>query len=135
VFTAALSEQLDALAGESPAGPLTGLAGPAGQLLALLKTVAQRSQQAHRRLLVVVDGLDEDTSTKAGRPSIASLLRRRPPPEVRVLVASRPHPAVPDDVPGDHPLRNVLHRLLAKSEYARDIELRAKHELQALLVG
>ena len=133
-FAAALIGQLAALAGESPAGLLTG-AGQRGQLLALLKTVAERSQQAHRRLLVVVDGLDEDTSTRAGRRSIASLLPRRPPPEVRVLVASRPHPPIPDDVPGDHPLRNVRPRPLAQSPYARDLELQAKHELQELLAG
>ena len=130
-FTAALIEQLTALAGESAAGPLTGR-GQRGQLLALLKTVAGRSQQAHRRLLVVVDGLDEDTSA---RTSIASLLPRRPPPEVRVVVASRPHPPLPDDVPGDHPLRNVRPRPLARSPYARDLELQAKHELQELLAG
>jgi Trypsin-like peptidase domain len=133
-FTAALIEQLTALAGESPAGLLTR-PGQHGQLLALLKTVAGRSQQAHRRLLLVVDGLDEDTSTRAGRPSIASLLPRRPPPEVRVLVASRPHPPLPDDVPGDHPLRNVLPRPLAPSPYARGLELQAKHELLELLAG
>ena len=133
-FTAALIEQLTALAGESAAGPLTG-PGQHGQLLALLKTAARRSQQAHRRLLVVVDGLDEDTSTRAGRPSIASLLPRRPPPEVRVVVASRPHPPLPADVPGDHPLRNVQPRPLARSPYARNLELQAKHELQELLAG
>ena len=133
-FTAALIEQLTALAGESAAGPLIG-PGQHGQLLALLKTAARRSQQAHRRLLVVVDGLDEDTSTRAGRPSIASLLPRRPPPEVRVVVASRPHPPLPADVPGDHPLRNVQPRPLARSPYARNLELQAKHELQELLAG
>ena len=127
-------EQLTALAGEPPAGLLTG-SGRHGQLLALLKTAAQRSQQSHRRLLLVVDGLDEDTSARAGRASIASLLPRRPPPEVRVLVASRPHPPVPDDVPADHPLRNVPPRPLARSSYAHSLELRAKHELQELLTG
>ena len=133
-FTTALIEQLTALVGESSAGLLTG-AGQRGRLLALLKTAAGRSQQAHRRLLVAVDGLDEDTSTRAGRTSIASLLPRRPPPEVRVLVASRPHPPVPDDVPSDHPLRNVQPPPLASSSYAHDLELRAKHELQELLAG
>jgi hypothetical protein len=133
-FTRALIEQLTVLVGESSGGLLTG-PGQHGQLLALLKAAARRSQHAHRRLLVVVDGLDEDTSTRTGRPSIASLLPRRPPPEVRVLVASRPHPPVPDDVPGDHPLRNVRLRPLARSPYAHDLELQAKHELQELLTG
>jgi hypothetical protein len=54
---------------------------------------------------------------------------------VRVLVASRPHPPIPDDVAGDHPLRTIGPRQLAVSEHARDIEHRAKHELTQLLAG
>ena len=38
-------------------------------------------------------------------------------------------------MPGDHPLRNVRPRPLARSPYAHDLELQAKHELQELLAG
>jgi tetratricopeptide (TPR) repeat protein len=133
-FTAAMIEQLAALVGESSPGLLTG-PGQRGQLLALLKTAAKHAQEAGRRLLVVVDGLDEDTSTRTDRESVASLLPRRPPPGVRVLVASRPHPPVPDDVPGDHPLRHLQPRPLDRSAYAHHLELEAKRELHELLSG
>ena len=134
--TDALIEQLAALVGESPDGLLT--AGPRrGTMLRLLEDAAGRAREAGRRLLLAIDGLDEDSGTTAGpgRPSIAALLPRRPPPEVRVLVASRPHPPIPDDVAGDHPLRTISPRQLAVSEHARDVERRARHELTQLLAG
>ena len=134
--TDALIEQLAALVGESPAGLLTAGARR-GTMLRLLEDAAGRGREAGRRLLLVIDGLDEDsgTATGPGRASIAALLPRRPPPEVRVLVASRPHPPIPDDVAGDHPLRTISPRQLAVSEHARDVERRARHELTQLLAG
>ncbi|MGH3815902.1 MAG: trypsin-like peptidase domain-containing protein, partial [Pseudonocardiaceae bacterium] len=131
--TAALIEQLAALLGESPAGLLTAGARR-GILLRLLDEAASRAREAGRRLLLVIDGLDEDSGATTG-PSIAALLPRRPPPEVRVLVASRSHPPVPDDVLGDHPLRTITPRRLVVFEHARDVERRAKHELTQLLTG
>ena len=134
--TDALIEQLAALVGESPASLLTAGARR-GTMLRLLEDAAGRGREAGRRLLLVIDGLDEDsgTVTGPGRSSIAALLPRRPPPEVRVLVASRPHPPIPDDVAGDHPLRTISPRQLAVSEHARDVERRARHELTQLLAG
>ncbi|MGH3721062.1 MAG: hypothetical protein ACRDRI_19885 [Pseudonocardiaceae bacterium] len=131
--TDALIEQLAALLGESPVGLLTAGARR-GTMLRLLDDAASRSRETGRRLLVVIDGLDEDSGAATG-PSIAALLPRRPPAEVRVLVASRPHPPIPDDVAGDHPLRTLNPRRLDVSEHARDTEYRAKYELAQLLVG
>jgi hypothetical protein len=132
-FTAALIEQLAVLADASAAGQPTAQS-PHRRLRDLLKTVAARSHQARRRLLIVVDGLDEDTGAGAGQSSIASLLPMHPPPGVRVLVASRPHP-LPNDVHGEHPLRELRPRQLAASPYARHLELEAKRELDDLLSG
>jgi hypothetical protein len=131
--TDALIEQLAALVGESPAGLLTAGARR-GAMLRLLEDAASRAREAGRRLLLVIDGLDEDSGTATGL-SIAALLPRRPPPEVRVLVASRPHPPIPDDVAGDHPLWTITPRQLDVSDHARDVERRAKHELTQLLAG
>ncbi|MGH3708777.1 MAG: trypsin-like peptidase domain-containing protein [Pseudonocardiaceae bacterium] len=86
--TDALIEQLAALLGESPATLLTTKARR-GIMLRLLEDAASRAREAGHRLLMMIDGLDEDSGTT---PSIAALLPRRPPPEVRILVASRPHP-------------------------------------------
>ena len=134
--TDALIEQLAALVGESPAEPLTARARR-GTMSRLLEDAAGRAREAGRRLLLTIDGLDEDSSTAAGpgRSSIAALLPRRLPPEVRVLVASRPHPPIPDDVAGDHPLRTISPRQLTVYAHARDVERRARHELTQLLAG
>lgn len=65
------------------------------------------------RLVLVVDGLDEDSGGSPGAHSIAALLPRHAPPGMRVVVTGRPNPPVPDDVPDDHPLRNpeIIRRL------------------------
>lgn len=130
-FTEALIEQLAALVGEPPQSALESRAR-SGHVGRLLTTAAERCVATGRRLLLVVDGLDEDTSQG---PSIAALLPRRPPDLVRVLVASRPHPELPSDVPGDHPLRFVVPQLLSRSDYANHLALKAKNELAHLLSG
>ncbi|MGB8201727.1 MAG: trypsin-like peptidase domain-containing protein [Pseudonocardiaceae bacterium] len=135
-FTDALIEQLAALTNESPQVVREARARGV-HTLRLLQDASRRCAEVGRRLVLVVDGLDEDTSTTTGidRPSIAALLPRRPPPEVRVLVASRPHPELPSDVPGDHPLRTIAPWPLAVSPYARDLERVARNELARLLRG
>jgi hypothetical protein len=112
------------------------LGEPTAPNRANLLRLLQKAAAGGRRLLLVVDGLDEDTSKQAvGRPSIASLLPRRVPSGLRVLVASRPNPDLPDDVPGDHPLRTVTPRPLVASSRARHIEIAARNELSQLLQG
>ncbi|RJO72957.1 hypothetical protein D5S18_21990 [Nocardia panacis] len=95
----------------------------------LLDLAARRAAESGGRILLIVDGLDEDQGT----PSIASLLPKHPGPGLRVLVASRPNPPVPLDVAGGHPLRTCRHRPLAQSKYAHDIRRAAQYELSTLL--
>ncbi|KMS72884.1 hypothetical protein ACH49_23475 [Streptomyces leeuwenhoekii] len=135
-FTDALIEQLAALTSEPPEAPPEPGARQR-HLQRLLRAATRQSSAEGRRLLLVVDGLDEDTTrrTAAGRPSIAALLPRRCPPALRVLVAGRPHPPVPDDVPGDHPLRRISPRHLTTSPHAHHLEAAAKHELEQALHG
>ena len=123
-FTEAMVEQLAAVADEPMA---TTPSGRDRERILLLDLAARRVGERQERLLLVVDGLDEDEGAwpASGKPSIASLLPRRPAANVRVLVTSRPHPGIPSDVPGDHPLRRCLPRPLEPSPFARDIELAA----------
>lgn len=55
----------------------------------------------------MVDGLAEDHGVTLGPDchSNAALLPRVPPHGLRIVLAGRPHPPVPGDVPQDHPLR------------------------------
>lgn len=138
-ITARLAGQADAAAfsssvirqlSEIAERPLPLGAGGPGLLALLLTEAAGRCAGRGERLVLVVDGLDED---QGARPSVAALLPRRPPDNLRVLVTSRHHPGLPDDVPGDHPLRSCRIRPLKPSAYAQDLELRARAELNDLV--
>jgi hypothetical protein len=137
-FTRAVTEQLSALAREPPPFALDTREARHRHLAWLLGLVARRSAELGRRLLLVVDGLDEDTSlTRRGEAlrSIASLLPASPPEGLRVLAASRAHPGLPSDVDGNHVLRTTPVRQLEVSPHARHAEVAAKHELAQLLRG
>jgi len=55
---------------------------------------------------------------------------------MRVIVVGRPHPPIPDDVPGWHQLCDPeIIRLLPDSSFARDVERLGRQELQRLLHG
>ncbi len=135
-FTEAMIEQLAAIAGESAAGTATA-AGRDRERRRLLDLAGERVAERQQRLVLVVDGLDEDEGATAGsgRPSIAALLPKRPPGAVRVLITSRPHPGIPGDVPADHPLRRCQPRRLAPSPFAQEVEVEAKRELLEQLHG
>ena len=136
-FLDALIEQLTAL-GPASGGSAAVAGARVGAWLSLLASAAAQTGERARRLVVVVDGLDEDdvgATPARGRPSIASLLPRRPPAGVRVIVTSRADPGLPDDVPAGHPLRACIPHRLPVSWVAEDLALRAKQELRDLLTG
>jgi hypothetical protein len=137
-FLDAMIEQLGSLYPAS--GRFPAVAGArAGTWWELLASAAAEAEERGRRLVIVVDGLDEDeagATPLSGKHSIASLLPRRPPPGVRFIITSRPQPGLPDDLPSDHPLRPPFKpRRLPVSPVAKNIELLAMQELRDLLVG
>ncbi|MFD4657036.1 hypothetical protein ACFWP2_15580 [Kitasatospora sp. NPDC058444] len=108
------------------------------QLLLALDRAAQQCSARGRRLLLVVDGLDEDRGVLSGPDSlsIASLLPRVPAHGMRVLVAGRPHPPTPDDVPMGHALRSAaIDRWLNPSPHAEAVRREAEDGLLHLLNG
>ncbi|WP_345539360.1 hypothetical protein [Phytohabitans rumicis] len=129
---------------------LEQLAAITGQTLPNLVTVAQRDALRHRlleaalveaarqraRLVLVVDGLDEDHSTRprSGLASIASLLPRHDE-RLRVIVAGRPDPRLPRDVDPDHPLHTCARRPLPPSPHARSLTEAAQTELDHVLTS
>ncbi|MEI5523613.1 trypsin-like peptidase domain-containing protein [Streptomyces brasiliscabiei] len=135
-YTGALIEQLAAIAGREP---IRHSSPPArdGERRLLLREAAARVARDGGTLLLVVDGLDEDQSREAGGSgtSIAALLPERLPPNVRVLVTSRPSPGIPADVKGSHPLRACPVVELATVAAARHTEHEAKFDLQRALGG
>ncbi|WP_119581449.1 trypsin-like peptidase domain-containing protein [Streptomyces europaeiscabiei] len=132
----AVTDQLAAIAGREPTRP-TSPAARDGERRLLLREAAERVDQDGGTLLLVVDGLDEDQSREPGGSgtSIAALLPERLPPNVRVLVTSRPSPDIPTDVKGGHPLRGCQVVKLDTVEAARHSEYEAKYDLQRAFTG
>ncbi|MEV6164621.1 hypothetical protein AB0L71_22370 [Streptomyces sp. NPDC052052] len=76
-------------------------------LASLCEQAAEKSVARGRKLLLVLDGLDEDTGAGGSMGSIASLLPQRLIPGLTVLISMRPYPPLPSDVYSGHPLRKA----------------------------
>ncbi|MEW1586887.1 hypothetical protein AB0283_15785, partial [Micromonospora vinacea] len=103
-----------------------------------LARAARLCAERGERLLLVVDGLDEDRGVTAGPDaySIAALLPQKLPDGVRVVVAGRPNPPIPEDVPAAHPLRRPsVVRALAASPHAMAVQTDMRREIRQLLHG
>jgi hypothetical protein len=130
-------EQLLALLGEVMPPFLTESTREA-HLSGLLDDAARACQDRGERLILLVDGLDEDRSVHVGADShsIAALLPVHPPPGLRVVVAGRPNPPIPADVPPNHPLRDpAVVRTLTASPSAQAIRVEMERELKNQLFG
>ncbi|MEU0400163.1 hypothetical protein ABZ318_07905 [Streptomyces sp. NPDC006197] len=124
-------EQLAEVAGEGLPALLTAATREA-HLLRLYSSAAESCASRGERLVLLVDGLDEDRGVTTGPDahSIASLL----PYDLPVIVSGRLNPPLPADVPDDHPLRDPdVVRILAPSPRARAIRTEAERELKRLL--
>jgi hypothetical protein len=107
-------------------------------MLHMLVQAAEQCQDEGRRLVLVVDGLDEDRGVVIGPDaySIAALLPTRPEAGLRVIVAGRHDPPIPEDVSHDHPLRDPgIVRVLAGSHWAAVVKADMHRELKRLLYG
>ena len=118
-YAASMIGQLASLAGQ--ARPTEG--GRDTHLRTLLNLAAARARADRCRLVLVIDGLDEDTSPRLAKAPIASLLPTEVPDGVRVIVTSRSGPGTGWAVPC---------RLLPLSEspYASEFERAAVDELE-----
>ncbi|HEX7460915.1 MAG TPA: hypothetical protein VF317_01920, partial [Dermatophilaceae bacterium] len=135
-FTEVVTEQLAELLGE----PMPALTNATRDLylLDLLCLAAETCATKGERLILVVDGLDEDCGVTIGPDahSIAALLPARPAAGMRIIVAGRPNPPVPADMPDEHPLRDpVIVRNLDTSPHAQMVKSDAERELKRLLYG
>ncbi|WP_150494190.1 tetratricopeptide repeat protein [Streptomyces kanamyceticus] len=136
-FSDVVLEQLLEILGE-PMPPLLTDSTRDAHLLGSLDRAARICRQKGKRLVLIVDGLDEDQGVTAGPDahSIAATLPSDPPANMRVIVASRPSPPIPADVPGNHPLRQrVTVRSLRDSPHAEVVRQDAERELKRLFHG
>ena len=136
-FADAVLEQLADLLGEPMPAYLTEATRDA-HLLDTLTRAAQTCQEDDRRLVLVIDGLDEDLgwSTSIDAHSIAALLPVEPPAGARIIVAGRPNPPIPADVPEKHPLRGPqVIRPLDPSPHAAVVQHDARREIKRVITG
>ena len=127
-FLQAVNDQLARLLGEEPErhdDPDT--------FKDLWSRAAARALATGRHLLLVVDGLDEDMGPQQSRPSVAQQLPRLAGGHAHVLVSSRRHPHLPDDLDADHPLRGAVPVELTPSPMAAELERRARQDLRQLV--
>ena len=101
------------------------------QYLRLLELADQECGQTGKRLILVVDGIDEDRGVRHG--SIASALPGAHLTNTRVVVTSRYEPELPSDLAPDHPLRHATHYHLEPWEFATELRKRASSELAEIL--
>ncbi|WP_329484275.1 trypsin-like peptidase domain-containing protein [Kribbella sp. NBC_01484] len=104
------------------------------QFAALWRQAVDRANGLGRHLLLVVDGLDEDRRPP-GSASVASLLPTLVGAHAHVLVASRPNPDLPVDVPNGHALRAADPAKLQPFEGAKELAHRARQEIDDLTHG
>ncbi|MGY1975658.1 P-loop domain-containing protein [Nocardia gipuzkoensis] len=128
-FTTAVLDQLAVLLPDQRDRIHAGAVTRDGLRAELLTLAAGREAAAGRRLVLVVDGLDEDH----GRPPIVNLLPARPGDDLRVVVTSRHGPRLP--IAHGHPLAAASRYQLTDSEYAAGIRDLAIPELDSLLDG
>ncbi|MFJ2766077.1 hypothetical protein [Streptomyces prasinus] len=132
-FLSALQSQLQAYLGDADLD-CTGHGGFQDGL----QQAAAQARAAGRHLVLLVDGLDEDTGVTSASTgySIASLLPRNLPDGLRIIVAGRPNPPVPGDVPDAHPLRDpAIDHPLTESPAARANRHEAERNLTALIAA
>ncbi|MEU4448470.1 hypothetical protein AB0K14_39775 [Actinosynnema sp. NPDC050801] len=123
---------------DQPLPPLLTESTREPHLLGLLAEAAEACRDRGEHLVLLVDGLDEDRGVTTGPDahSIAALLPVDPPVGLRVVVAGRPNPPIPTDVPDHHPLRDAdVVRPLAPSPAAQAERDGMVRELKALLHG
>ncbi|MFI9811249.1 hypothetical protein [Saccharothrix variisporea] len=136
-FVDVLVEQLAELLGE-PMPVAVSEATREAHLIGMVTEAAQLCRDRGERLVLVVDGLDEDRGLVVGARShsIAALLPTRLAAGMRVVVTSRPNPPPPADVGPHHPLRDpaVAHDL-PPSPHALVLRDDMELELDRLLGG
>ncbi|MFD9701278.1 hypothetical protein [Lentzea sp. NPDC059081] len=134
-FIANVMEQLLAMLGETAPALLSEYTQET-HLLSLFPKAAAACADRGEEFVLLVDGLDEDRGVTTGPDahSIAQLLPARPPAGMRVIIAGRPNPPPPSDVPDGHPLQDLsTARPLEPWAHAGVVRADMERELKALL--
>lgn len=127
-FVQVLNDQLARLLNEDP----TAATGHVDAYRMRWERAVERAERERRRLLLVVEGIDDDASSRRDLPSVGSLLPRLVGEWAQVMVTSRLDASVPPDVDPGHPLYRAHYlRLTPPSDAVRvrTREIEARHRL------
>jgi Trypsin-like peptidase domain/WD domain, G-beta repeat len=127
-FLAATVPQLEYILDESSSIPTPE------QFRSLWGRATARAARLDRHLVLAVDGLDEDLMP-AQSSSVAALLPTVLGSHGHVLVASRPHPELPYDLPVGHPLAETCPYELEAFAGSEELAGLARQELAVLKRG
>jgi len=103
-------------------------------ILELLSEAAENANDNGKKLVLVVDALDEDKSLIRERQSILNLLPKQENPNLTIILSSRPEPNVQDSVylGYSHPIKHCPVYKLKQLKLSKDFKERAKDELRTL---
>jgi hypothetical protein len=110
-FLASITGQLDSIINDTFSSGIRTPGAATGDLLRLIEAANDTSIGNGRRLVLLVDALDEDValggSSARDQMSITSILPHKPPPGMRIITSTRPSALVDDQVLDDHPFRHA----------------------------
>ncbi|KQP68036.1 hypothetical protein ASF40_19820 [Microbacterium sp. Leaf288] len=134
-FVESITHQLEAYLGEPPTQSMFSYrlgTIQEGYYFELLRRACEHAAENGRRLVFIVDALDEDEAFDLGpasTPSIASLLPGSIP-GLRVIVATRPYDLIYQSLPRHHPMRAAGPLQLTPSSFAAGIEEEAHIQIR-----
>ena len=91
-----------------------------------------KGKKYEKKLVLVIDGLDEEIKTNYGKQTVLGLLPRKNIPNLIVILSCRPNPDVFDDLESGHPAKKRRIYNLSQSQYVKDTRIKAQAELQEL---
>jgi tetratricopeptide (TPR) repeat protein len=101
----------------------------------LLRAVCARAARSGQRIVLVVDGLDEDAYHDNQKLApIVARLPSAPPGNLKVIVSSRPNPELPDPahLPEGHPVRSCVPHRVKQTPAIKDMQRVAKAEINSI---
>jgi nucleoside phosphorylase/tetratricopeptide (TPR) repeat protein len=131
-FTESMAQQLeDYLDPSQMAGASQSFKKTVAELLGEVAGIALKNG---KKLILLIDALDEDKSESREKPSILSLLPKIEIPNLVVILSSRPMPDIQKDphLPDMHPVRNCTVHSLEILQLSKDFKARAEEELRWL---
>jgi len=101
-------------------------------IVQLLEEATEVAQNFEKKLVLVVDGLDEEVKTNYGKQCVLDLLPRENIFNLIIILSCRPNPDVFDNLESDHAAKKRKIYNLSQSQYVKDIQIKAQAELQEL---